>query len=167
MAVLDITVIDESKFDLVNWRAGAVRLGEVGITGVADMVSTIAKRCAGKDRIGELDIIGHGNAYGMYFGSDWIDMKTIAAHRAQLGRLCPLFAPSPRGIATLGGCKMGQNGTLLLELSFIWNVPVRAYTAYQRPLIPGGEGSETRCYITCTRGSRKNVWDLLERQFNF
>ena len=51
-------------------------------------------------------------------------------------------------------CQQGRNGSFLLAISNIVNVPVTGFTALQRPVLPGDEGGRTTCYITCARGAR-------------
>lgn len=165
MSRINIYCVDESGSDVVMWLDSFFTFGEIGITGVTDMVEKIERRCAGGDRLGELRIIGHGNALGQYVGAEWLSEQSLPNHRAALVRLAPLFAhataSTPGGLVTLGGCLVGHATGLMLRLSDIFNVPVRAFRASQRPLIPGDEGSEVQCYITCTRESRRG-FDYLD-----
>lgn len=159
MAVRDIYVVDASKFDTVMWIDAALTIGEIEIAGVDDMVRKIETRCAGGDRIGELRIVGHGNDTGQYVGADWLSASTVRRHRPALNRLQPLF--SSEGVVVLGGCLVGHASELMILLADILNVPIRAFRASQRPLIPGDEGSRVQCYITCTREGRRG-FDYLD-----
>lgn len=162
MANIDVYCVSADHPDLVMWIDSLVTPRDVPIISVSDMVNKLVARFgSSSDRIRELRIVGHGNDYGQYIGADWIDNSTLRNFRSQLHRLTGLFATS-ESLITLGGCKVGRNGSLLVELSNITNVPVRAFTASQRPLVPGDEGNETICYITCARSSGGNLWDFLD-----
>jgi len=155
MAIIDVYVIDDNKFDLTMYLDATLTWGDVGIKSIKDMANKLVKLCAKGDRIAELTIVGHGNALGQHIGTDWLSYDSLKSHRAQLVRLTPLFAKSGRAAhVVMGGCRQGRNGGLLLGLSNIWNVPVTGYTALQRPAAPGYEGGKTTCYITCTRQGR-------------
>jgi hypothetical protein len=164
MADIDVYCVSDDHPDVVTWVDSALTIGDVPITNVGDMVAKLVARfgatVGGGDKIRELRIVGHGNAHGQYIGSDWVDGKTIRAFRPEFVWLTRFFA-HPGGLITLGGCLVGRNGPLLLALSDMTNVPVRAFTASQRPTVPGDEGNETRCYITCARSSGGNLWDFL------
>jgi hypothetical protein len=164
MSNIDVYCVSDDHPDIVMWIDSALTPRDIPIRNVSDMVSKLVARFgteAGKgDRINELRIVGHGNAFGQYIGSDWIDCDTIKKFRSEFCKLMPLFC-SP-GLITLGGCQVGQNGGLLLQLSDMTNVAVRAFSASQRPLVPGDEGNETKCYITCARSHAGNLWDFLD-----
>jgi hypothetical protein len=163
MPDIDVYCVSANESDVVMWIDSAVTPRDVPILSVSDMVTKLVARfgtSAGRgDKIGELRIVGHGNAYGQYVGADWLDNTSLRSFRSEFARLRSLFGRS--GLITLGGCLVGRNGGLLVALSDITNVPVRAFTASQRPLVPGDEGNETRCYITCTRSRGGNLWDWL------
>ena len=163
MSEIDVYCVSADHPDVVMWIDSALTPRDVPITSVADMVFKLVGRFGTKagrsDRIGELRIVGHGNEYGQYIGSDWIDHSTIGKFLPQFSKLIGVFGQN--GLITLGGCLVGRNGSLLLKLSDMTNVPVRAFTASQRPLVPGDEGNETRCYITCARSHGGNLWDFL------
>jgi len=159
MAEIDFYVVDDSAFDIVMFLDSSVTFGDVPIKTVKDMVVKILKSCARGNKIAELRIVGHGNEYGQYIGSDWVDSSTVRKYRSDLVRLAPFFGKA--GHVIMGGCKVGQNGALLVTLSDYFNVPVTGYTASQRPLIPGDEGGSTTCYLTCTR-SGKRGFDYLD-----
>jgi Domain of unknown function (DUF4347) len=166
MAEIDVYCVSDDHPDVVMWIDSALTPSDVPIKNVADMVFKLVARFGTKvgagDCIGELRIVGHGNEYGQYMGSDWIDNKSIEKFRPQFSKLMRLFGRN--GLITLGGCRVGRNGSLLVKLSDMTNVPVRAFTASQRPAVPGDEGNETKCYITCARSSGGNLWDFLERK---
>ena len=152
MALVDIYAIDNSRSDLVMWVDSALTSGDIGIKNVADLATYVAIRCSGGDTIRELRIIGHGNADGQWFGSDWIGSSYLRYHAANLRKIGRCFN-HPKGFVTLGGCKVGQNPILLGQLSMYFGVPVRAFTASQNPAIPGDEGAEVKCYLlSCSKG---------------
>ena len=145
----DVYVIDASKPDTVMWVDSALTYGDVGIKSVADMVSTV-QALAKKKKVRELRIMGHGNVYGQWVGSDWLSLATLPTHRPELLKLVHCFGSG--GFITMAGCEQGNNGGFLLEISNITGVPVQGFTAMQRPTLPGDEGGVTRCFITCARG---------------
>lgn len=159
MEEINFYVIDDSAFDVVMFLDSALTLGDVPIKNIKDMVTKIIGRCAKGVKIAELRIVGHGNAYGQYIGSDWLDSKTVKSHRSDLAKLAPFFGKE--GHVIMGGCKVGQNGSLLLTLSDYFNVQVTGFTASQRPLVPGDEGGSATCYLTCTR-TGKMGFDYLD-----
>lgn len=162
MPNVDVYCVSANESDVVVWLDSAVTPRDIPILSVADMVTKLIARfgTGGGDKIGELRIVGHGDKTGQDIGADWIDSTTLPSYRSELHRLFPLFGPE--ALVTMGGCRAGHNGGLLLELSNIWNVPVRGFTANQRPLIPGDEGNETKCYITCARSHGGNLFDPLD-----
>jgi len=144
------------------WIDGAVTSGEISILGVADMATKLEAAFAQTgDKIGELRIVGHGNAYGQFMGANWIEDRTAGTYAKDFRRIGKLFS-AQRGVVTLGGCQVGQNGPLLLKLSEYFKVPVRAFTALQRPLVPGDEGNSTDCYVTCSTSKDASLWDWLD-----
>lgn len=159
MSTINVYVIDNSQFDLTMFVDSALTWGDVGIRNVRDMVDKLVNLCAHGDRIAELRIVGHGNDRGQYVGSDWLSESTLWSHRQQLARISSLFVrtrgeSSESAHVIMGGCQQGRNGSFLLALSDIWNVPVSGFTALQRPGVPGDEGGRTTCYITCARQGR-------------
>lgn len=163
MADVNIYIIDDKEFDLTMWVDSALTWGDVGVQSIADMVKKVLKICEEeKSKIGRLTIVGHGNEYGQFVGRDWLgDFANVVAggldssiplYRADLVKLRGHFGKT--GEVILGGCRVGRNSSLLLRLSDIWMVPVSAFTAYQRPVLPGDESGQTTCYITCTRQGR-------------
>ena len=122
------------------------------------MVNKIVNNCINtNDQIACLRIVGHGNARGQYIGRDWVSEQNLGKYQDMLEQLNSLF-DIDLGEVIMGGCQQGQNGAFLLALSNIWGVPVSGFTAMQRPLIPGDEGSRTTCFITCRR-SAETGWD--------
>jgi hypothetical protein len=157
MAIIDVYVIDDSKFDLTMFLDSALTWGDVGIKNIKDMADKLAGLCSRGNRIAELTIVGHGNELGQYVGTDWLSNDSLPSYRPQLRRLTTLFVRTGSARSahvTMGGCQQGRNGGLLLGLSDIWNVPVSGYTALQRPGVPGYEGGKTTCYLTCARQGR-------------
>ena len=153
---IDIYCIGKGEdFDIVTFLANVFHPLALTFGTAADMVKQVVLSC-NKGQLGELTIVGHGNPEGQYFGTDWVDNDSLESFRKDLVRLNPLFGRD--GLVTLAGCEQGQNGSFLLALSDMLDVPVRGFTAYQRPVFPGNQGSETRCFITCTRGQH-DAWD--------
>jgi|KBSMisStandDraft_5_1062788.scaffolds.fasta_scaffold34467_3 hypothetical protein len=151
MSTINFYFIDNSKWDFVMWFDSVVTANDIGIKNVADMVRKILAKCSSGDKIGELRIFGHGNRDGQWIGGDWVTSASVSSHTIDFARLRPLF--DPFGMITLGGCQVGLNDLLLAKLSAIVGVPVRAFTAKQRPGVPGDEGAETKCYyLSCTHG---------------
>jgi len=122
---------------------------------VSDMIDQIVPACK-TAKLGELTVVGHGNPFGQYVGTDWLDKDTLESFRSSLKRLVPLWGSD--SLLTMGGCEQGQNGSFLLALSDIVDVPVRGFTALQRSFVPGNQGGETKCYLTCAR-SERTFWD--------
>jgi hypothetical protein len=156
MATLDIVCVSTAEPDIVMWIAGGLHIGELDITSVSDMVAKIKARCGSTHKLGELRVIGHGNSHGQYVGSDWLSDRSVNAFRSELGQLRPLFGSGGR--FTLAGCHVGHNSRLLLTLSDVLCVPVRAFMAAQRPVAPGDQGRAVQCFITCTRGGSE-FWE--------
>jgi hypothetical protein len=158
MGDVDIYCIGKTEdFDFTTFAANVVHPLALSIGSVADMANQVVLACkSAAAKLAELTIVGHGDPLGQYIGGDWVDKGSLGSFRTGLVRLQPLFGRD--GLVTLGGCEQGQNGAFLLALSDMLNVPVRGFTAYQRALWPGNQGSETRCYLTCTRGQR-DAWD--------
>lgn len=144
-----------ADFDFTTFASNVVHPLALSVANVDDMVNQVVLACK-STKLGELTLVGHGNAFGQDIGSDWVDNKTLESFRSSLKRLVPLFGSD--GLVTMGGCEQGQNGSFLLAISDMLDVPVRGFTAYQRALYPGNQGSETRCFLTCTRGSH-DAWD--------
>lgn len=107
-----------------------------------------------------MGIVGHGNLEGQWIGNDWIDSGSVSWQRIHFEKLRTYFGYN--GLVTLGGCQVGINKMLLQKMSSYVGVPVRAFTANQRPLVPGDQGSETKCYyLSCTQG-KKSGFDYLD-----
>jgi len=158
MAVIDVYVVDDSSFDLTMFIDSALTWGDIGVKNVRDMADKVTGLCSSGDRIAKLRIMGHGNDAGQYIGSDWVSEAKLPSFRAQFARLSGLFVRAGSDGASaeliMGGCQQGRNGSFLLAISNIVNVPVSGFTALQRPVLPGDEGGRTTCYITCARGGR-------------
>src|SRR5260370_889384 len=82
--------------------------------------------CASCDRIGTLQIVGHGAEEAQFIGEDWVSNDTLSDVSPDLRRLAPWFARG--GEVIMGGCRQGRNGTLLLWFSNAFGVPVSGYT---------------------------------------
>jgi hypothetical protein len=153
MGNINIYVIDSSS-NFVLAADRALTFGDVGIKGVADLVTQVGKECKGGDKVQELRIVGHGSQYGQYIGGDWVGDSNVHMFAVHWAKLKTYFDPSC-GLVTLGGCKVGQAELLLVKMSHYLGVPVRAFRTFQNPIIPGDEGGETRCtYYDCTRTTK-------------
>jgi len=157
MAVIDVYVIDDTRFDLPTILDKAFTSNDVGIKSIADMADKLATLCSNGDRIAMLTIVGHGNESGQSIGSDRLTLSSLPTHLPQLARMTPLFnhagGAGKRAEVIMGGCRLGRNSPLLLALSKVWNVPVSGFTALQK----GGlshRGGRTTCYITCLHRGR-------------
>ncbi|GEM_PF-3168133 len=134
-------------WDPVLAVAGVLTIGEIEVNGISDMVERLEGQVGPYGRIGALDITGHGNNQGMFIGRDFLSLRSLPQHRMTLSRLTTLFDRDPLALVTLGGCNVGKNGPLLLALSRLWDgVRVRAFTARQRPVVPGHQGGEQVCW---------------------
>jgi hypothetical protein len=161
-ATIDIYCLETmEKFDLSVIILNVENPFAIAVKNISDMVTKVVLACnnAGKE-IGELNLDGHGDPFGQYIGSDWLSEESLPRHRSNLLRLAPLFGKG--GLLTMRGCEQGQNGHFLLAISDLLNVPVRGFTALQRPIVPGAQGSETRCFITCARGE-KDFFDKTDK----
>src|SRR5512138_878527 len=145
MATQDIYCVSKtSDFDMATFLSNVLHPVAVSIKNVADLANQVVLVCkSAPGSLGELTIVGHGNPFGQYIGSDWVNKDNLENFRADLARLLPLFGRD--GLVTMAGCRQGRNGSFLLALSDMLDVPVRGFTADQRPGVPGNQGSETRC----------------------
>lgn len=151
--LVDLYFIDSSRSDLVMGLDRLLTAGDLGIKNVADMVTQCKSVCSKGAKIRELRVVGHGNASGQWFGEDWVDENTLASHQTKLAGLRPCF--DAMSYVSLGGCKVGQAEILLSRFSKIVGVPVQAWTASQRPGVPGDEGANVRCFrYACERGDK-------------
>jgi hypothetical protein len=100
---------------------------------LADQV-VLTRNTAGAN-LGELTITRHGDAWGRFAGSAWLNTESLRSFRRGLLRIARLFGTD--GLLTPGGCEQGQNGGLIVAVSDMVNVSVRGFRAYQRPRIPG------------------------------
>ncbi|MCH2201845.1 MAG: DUF4347 domain-containing protein [Fuerstiella sp.] len=137
---MEITVIDNS--DWVGMVVAASRIGEVTMTNVASMVRNVLNRANGRS-ISRLNIVDHGNSQSFQIGNDRISQQTLGRFRPTLARLNSHFTAT--GFVHLQHCRIGNNQSLLLELSRIWGVPVYAGTGDHNSLYRFNFGEYVRC----------------------
>jgi hypothetical protein len=159
MAQMDIYVVGDNKFDIPLFLDKLLTPRAMGIKGVRDMVARIVEVCAQGHTIGTLTIVGHGDDSGQWVGEDLLIPEVVPAWRSELCKLKPFFNRNTHIV--LGGCRQGRNVALLLALSDVLNVSVTGYTSTQSPLIPGHEGGETTCFITCSK-TGFTAWDAID-----
>jgi len=124
--------------DRANWWDAALRLGEIEVTGLGDLIDVAERACvrakkrgkAGKIR--ELTISGHGNSGGFYVGNDWIDLESIVSYAGAFARLSKSLAP--KASVRLQHCEVGRDEPLLIVLSgFLGGASVSAGLNDQGP----------------------------------
>jgi hypothetical protein len=147
---MEITVIDDS--DWVGTLVAATRLGEVTMTDVASMVSNVLNKANGRD-ISRLNIMDHGNSRSFQIGNDRISLQTLGRFRPTLARINGHFTAA--GFVHLQHCRIGNNQSLLLELSRIWGVPVYAGTGDHNSVYRFNFGEYVRCDLTCRTNVRR------------
>ena len=136
---IEVTVIDDS--DIVGWAAGATRVGELYMTGVAHMVRVVLAHI-GSRRMDRLNISDHGNSTSLQVGRDRINITTLASFKPHLCRLRGHF--SPGGFVHLQHCRVGQNATLLTALAGVFGVSVYAGTGLQNAVYRFNTGQYVR-----------------------
>jgi hypothetical protein len=163
---LNIFVIDWSTTDVVMAISRALHPTGLGIMNVGDMVDKILRQkglISGTSVIKTLNIIGHGNKSGMYLGADWVDDSTFPNFQTPLSSLARYFSNEGDAVVALGGCKVGRNQKLLSLFSNTFGgVRVKAWSADQRPLLPGDEGGESDCYYNNCSYSGATMLDRLD-----
>jgi hypothetical protein len=123
---IELTIVDQS--DIVGKLASGVRVGELSMTSVKNMVATVLA-ARGAYPIRRLNILDHGNEASFQIGGDWISTYTFPTYSTELGRLTPAF--HSKGFVHLQACKIGMNKELLGKLAALWSVPVYAGTGNQ------------------------------------
>ncbi|GEM_PF-3125393 len=121
-----------------------------------DLVCVCEKLCSTGDRIGILEILGHGNEFEMAIGREGIgeyELNSDPRVRADLVRLSPLFSRRPLARVFLGGCYVGRHWRIVPALSRLWSgVEVIAGRGMQNPFLAGVEGGATVCVdMNCSR----------------
>jgi hypothetical protein len=126
---VDIVAIEDTPDDNgANWNNAFIRLGELDVVSVSDMVNKVIAKSNGR-LIGHLTIIGHGSGGNQSVGdgqkfdptgnrSLTIDVNTgalVGGAETDLVRLAGKFAPE--AIVTLRGCNvaLGDFGKMLLK----------------------------------------------------
>lgn len=160
---MTLNLVDATRWDaaMIATRASATHFG---IESVDYMVKMLIKMCKGglwRTWLYELCIVGHGNQTGQWFGADWVNFAALGTHGATLAKLKPYFCAG--AVVTLEGCEVGHASSLLRGISNAFGgVPVRAGTAFQRPLIPGLEGGVRTCDPTSCHYTGRTVMDSLD-----
>jgi len=160
---MTINLVDWSSPDAVMWAA-RFSTPHLKIFSVNQMVRLLTKLCDGgmwQTYLYEVCIVGHGNQTGQYFGADWMNFNALATHGTTLRRLRRHFCAGAE--VTLEGCEVGHASSLLMGLSNLFGgVPVRAGTAFQRPLIPGLEGGVRSCVPDSCEYSGRGPFDAID-----
>jgi hypothetical protein len=142
MFMKEISVVGDSKFDVVNFFVGATRTEEIYMTNVSSMViRTIAQ--ADGDKISRLTIIDHGNPDGGWFGADYVNNGSFSSFEPHLAKLFPHF--EKKGIVQLGHCEIGKNEDLLRLFAKTFGVAVYAGTGKQNNIYRFNWGEYVRC----------------------
>lgn len=160
---MTLNVVDWSSPDAVMWAA-RISAPHYKIYSVQHMVDFLIQLCSGglwQKYIDKLCIVGHGNQTGQQIGADWVDKGALSSHATNLKRLRPHFCAGAE--VTLEGCEVGHASSLMKELSNLLDgVPVRAGTAFQRPLIPGLEGGVRTCVPNRCSYTGRRPFDALD-----
>jgi hypothetical protein len=119
-----------SKSDTFDWTAfcvGLVRIGEIEVSSVDELVKKVSRRCiAQSDSIERLDIFAHGSGGAFSIGDDHIG-GVQRPRKDPLYRLASLKGFfSDDGIVVLCVCEAGKGDGMLIELSRTVGVPVYA-----------------------------------------
>ncbi len=113
-----------SKFDRIgDWVDESIRIGEIYMTNVADMVLNVLAR-AGSNQITRLNIVAHGTPATTLFGNDLIDVNNFSRYEPTLLLLRGRFART--GFVHMQICELGQNFVLLTFFARAFGVPVIA-----------------------------------------
>jgi hypothetical protein len=124
-----------------SFMVGLVRIGEIDVTSVTDMVNKIiAKLSTDNAKMALLEIFAHGSAQHISIGDDdAIHAFTPKQHMPTLVRLKTHF--TSQGAVVLQVCEVGQAQNVLIEMAKTLGVPVFANTGDVSPNLPGfGDG---------------------------
>lgn len=157
---INITCVEDTHCDnSFDWASGVLRLGELDVVSVKDMVAKVIAECNGR-LIRRLCIIGHGSpgcqSVGCGMRWDWTGRRALLVDKTnrqlvgeaatELARLAGKFAPE--AIVTLGGCEVarGSYGKALLRgvSRALGGVIVQASEAMQTP-VWALKGTVIRC----------------------
>lgn len=140
---VNLTVSEPSAGGVFNTLASGWALQRFGncivINGLDELENKIRILCgSGTREIGHLTIIGHGDGFHQNIGFNELRLgcKGFGQEGETFKKMKPFFAQD--AVIILGGCQVGQNDSIVNELSRILpGVRVRAFTAQQRPAFPG------------------------------
>lgn len=156
-----------------DWLNSLFTINDILHTSVDDMVTKILGRLASDQVIANLFIGGHGapgyQSVGAGTGWDTSGARSLQCDPTDTTRLRGTAHGDMRrissrftsdAIVTLGGCKVGQDDTLLQAVSgVLGGIAVQAGKDNQRPLFPGMEGDVVRCTGTgCTNLGGGSWW---------
>jgi len=132
------------SFDLTVWATGLVRVGEVEVDSIDDMVFKVGGRLRG-DRLRYLRYFGHGSGGGFSIGKDAIAaVNPKRGPLAGLARLAPHFAEG--GAVCLYVCELGQRSNIVAAVAEFTGVPAYACKGSISPnigfILPTGGGIE-------------------------
>jgi hypothetical protein len=146
MATCEIAVVGDKG--VVNWIAGASRVGEVYMTDVASMVANVILK-ANKVPIARLDVLDHGvggdndpNTEAQ-FGQDIVGMANFSKFEPLFIVLREFFAD--KAIVCLQHCDLGLNKPLVRKFAAAFGKPVYAGTGKYNPLYRVQRGEYVRC----------------------
>ncbi len=138
-----------------SFMTGLVRIGEVEVTSVIDMVNkVVAKLSTDRAKMALLEIFAHGAPNYIRIGNN----DVIHAYRPKdimpiLVQLKTYF--TSQGAVVLQVCEVGQAQEVLIEMAKTLGVPVFANTGDVTPNLPGfGEGINVVAYPDGTFSSK-------------
>ena len=116
------------------------------VSSIRDMVMTLHGRCSRGDRISTLRIEAHGAPAAQRIGRDWLTVRSLPQHAADLRSLHSLFTPRHRPHVVLAGCRVGETDELVRALSMVWpGVSVIAAMMRQATVLMGVDGPYRVC----------------------
>jgi hypothetical protein len=176
---ISVTIIDDS--DYVGFAASAMRIGELYMTSVDDMVKQVldhldswrpnvggdvlayahshgrvpipALPAKGSVKMSRLNILDHGNAKGLQIGNDRVRVDTFSKFEPTLARLAPRFDTD--AFAHLQHCDAAQNLRLMELFADAFGVPVVAGRGVTNPVLRFNTGNFARVYPGGRGGTRK------------
>lgn len=106
---------------------------------MANLATYVTIRCSGGDTLRELRIVGHGNANGQWFGSDWICSSYLRYHTANLRKIGRCFdeiiktVKTPRSVNVLRIYAHGNSGVIAVTGGDVLNYEASAISIWALP----------------------------------
>ncbi len=121
-----ISVVGKSKeFDWTEFCTSLVRIGEIEVSSVKDMVHKVLHKATEKAAaVDRLDIFAHGSNTYFQIGDDVIHSFTPKMFSGEFSKLKRIF--SKDGIVVLDVCDVGQCENLIKEMAVAFGVNVYA-----------------------------------------